>query len=259
MLDLVQINILAYLLILFRISGIMLIAPFLGSRNIPAQVQIGLSMILAFIVAPVVDKSALVMPGSLGLVAMAVLSELSIGLLIGFAATMLFSAVQLAGHFVDQEMGIGMANVIDPVSTEQVTIMGQFEFFLGLIVFILLNGHYLIIATVVHSFKDIPLMGFVFTDKLALQISDTMFVQMLILSVKLSAPIVVALLITTIAMGFLARTVPEMNIFIMGFALRLIVGFAIMIMVLDPIFRYIFPSMISQWFKAVDGLIVLMK
>ena len=71
MLDLVQINILAYLLVLFRISGIMLIAPFLGSRNIPAQVQIGLSMILAFILAPVVDKSALIMPGSLGLVAMA--------------------------------------------------------------------------------------------------------------------------------------------------------------------------------------------
>ena len=259
MLDIVQINILAYLLILFRVSGIMLIAPFLGSRNIPAQVQIGLSMILAFIVAPVVDKSALVMPGSLGLTAVAVLSELAIGLVIGFAASMLFSAVQLAGHFVDQEMGIGMANVIDPVTTEQVTILGQFEFFLGLIVFILLNGHYLIIASIVHSFKDIPLMGFVFTDKLAIQLSDTMFVQMLIISVKLSAPIVVALRITTIAMGFLARTVPEMNIFIMGFAMRLIIGFAVLLLVLDPVFRYVFPSMISGWFETVDGLIALMK
>ena len=255
----VEIQVFAYLLVLFRVSGLVMTAPFFGSRNIPMQLQIGIAMFLAYLVAPVVDKSALMMPPSLGYLGLAVMAELAVGIMIGFAAAMIFAAVQLAGHYMDQELGIAMANVIDPINAEQVTVIGQFKYMLALAVFILMDAHLLVIQTLVHSFKDIPLAGFVFTDALGRQITGNLITEMFIMSVKLSAPIVVVMLITTIAMGFLARTVPEMNIFILGFSLRIIVGFAVMIIMVQPLFAYVFPGMVVKWFKTVDGLILLMR
>jgi flagellar biosynthetic protein FliR len=248
----------AMVLILFRVSGLMFVAPFFGSRNIPTQVQIGMSLLLSLIAFPLVDKSMIPIPLNLGALVMAVICELSVGLLIGFAATFLSAGVQLAGMLIDQEIGFGMANVIDPFSAEQVSIVGQFKFLLALILFILMDGHHYLLRSIIYSYQHVPLVGFRFNDKLAMYVSDRLFTDMFVAAIKISAPCVVALLLTTVAMAFMTRAVPEMNVFILGFSLTIVVGLAVLTLSI-PVFAYVFGKLTEKMFASLDQIVTMMQ
>jgi flagellar biosynthetic protein FliR len=131
-------------------------------------------------------------------------------------------------------MGFGIVNVIDPQSSNQVSIIGQFLNILAILLLLTLDGHHMILSGLVTSFETIPLGGVSFQDGLMFKLMD-LTAQVFIIAVKISAPILMALFLVTAAMGVLARTVPQMNVFLIGFPLQIGVGLAALVIVL-PLF-----------------------
>jgi len=216
-----------FLLVLFRITGVMMLAPVFGSAMSPAPVKIFLSLVLALLFYPMVKERGAALPMDATLLTLAVASELAVGLLIGFAAALLFAGVQFGGHLIDQELGLQQANLLDPMLHEQISIMGQFKVLLATLVYLLINGHHLLISALSDSFRAVPLMGLRYSDGVALHLSDTLMRDVFRMGVEIAAPALVTLFLITIAMAFMARTAPEMNIFALSFSLRLAVGFVV--------------------------------
>lgn len=249
---------LLFTLILFRIGGLLLTAPLLGSRTLPTQLKIGLAMLIALLVLPLLEPSTLNLPYNLPAYLLAVVGETAIGMILGFAASFLFAAVQLAGMLIDQELGMSLANVIDPVNNEQVSIVGQFKLLLASSLFLALDAHHMLLKAVADSFRTVPVMGFRFTDTLALKIGDELAADLFSIAVRLAAPTVVTMLLTTIALGFLARAVPEMNIFIVGFSIRLLIGFAVLVLGIG-VFSGVFSGLTDEMGAFLPRLISAMK
>lgn len=216
-----------FLLVLFRISGVMMLAPVFGSAMAPAAVKIFLSLALSLLFFPLVQGQAAPVPMDGVLLALAVTWELAVGLLIGFAAAMLFAAVQFGGHLIDQELGILQANLLDPLLNEQISIVGQFKVLTATLVYLLINGHHLLIGALTDSFRSVPMMGLRFSKGAALHLSDTLMRDFFRMGIEIAAPALVTLFLVTIAMAFMARTAPEMNIFALSFSLRMAVGFVV--------------------------------
>jgi flagellar biosynthetic protein FliR len=216
-----------FLLVLVRVAGVLMLAPVFGSQTVPAPVKIFLSLVLAMLFYPLVKAQGGAVPEGTGALAVAVAGELAVGLLIGFAAALLFAGVQFGGHLIDQELGLLQANLLDPVLNEQISILGQFKVLLATLVWLLINGHHLLIASISDSFRAVPLMGLRFTEGAAMHLSDTLMRDFFRMGVGIAAPALVTLFLITIAMAFMARTAPEMNVFGLSFTLRLAVGIGV--------------------------------
>jgi flagellar biosynthesis protein FliR len=214
-----------FLLVFFRVSGVMMLAPVFGSAMTPAPVKIFLSLVLSLLFFPLVGAQNVPMDGVV--LALAGVWELAVGVLIGFAAAMLFAGVQFGGHLIDQELGLLQANLLDPMLDEQISIMGQFKVLVATLVYLLINGHHLLIGAVSDSFRAVPILGLRFSQGAALHLSDTLMRDLFRMAVEIAAPALVTLFLVTIALAFMARTAPEMNIFALSFPLRMAVGFVV--------------------------------
>ncbi len=216
-----------FMLVWFRITGIMYVGPIFGSLAVPPSVKAVFSFIFALLFYPLIPKAGAVVEPNFVLYLVWVFLEMGVGLLIGFTASLVFAAVQFGGQLIDQELGLSLANVIDPISNEQVSVMGQFKLFLATIVYLLIDGHHFLLSATAQSFTSVPLLGIRFGGAVALHVSDTVMRDLFEIAVRIAAPAMVTLFLITVAMAFMARTVPEMNIFIVGFSFRLVVGFLV--------------------------------
>lgn len=246
-----------FLLAFFRITGVVMVAPVFGNPALPARVKIFLSLLLAVLFFPLVDRGAAAVEDTLAGYALAAAAELGVGLVIGFASALLFAGVQFGGHLIDQELGLMLASVIDPISNEMVSVVGQFKVFLAVIVYLLIDGHHALIAAVSESFASIPPAGVRFTEGVATTLSDTLVGDMFRMAVQIAAPAMATLFLITIAMAFLARAVPEMNLFAVGLPLRLAVGLGV-VAVGVGLFALGFQNLAGRHSDAVRGLIRLM-
>lgn len=212
----------AAVLVFIRIGAILLTAPLFGSRDVPLQLKAGLSVVLAMAVFPVMGFQEVYLTNVPSLVS-AMVGEILIGVIIGFTARLLFAAVQLAGQLVGFQMGFGIVNVIDPQTSTQVSIIAQFQNVITLLVFLAVNAHYWFILAIASSFELIPPLGFCFTDSLMEAIVG-LSCNMFVIAAKVAAPTIAILFFTSVALGLIARTVPQMNIFIVGFPLKIAIG-----------------------------------
>src|SRR5262247_4064958 len=177
-----------FLLVFFRITGVMMLAPVFGSAMAPAPVKIFPSLLLAMLFFPIVRApgNPVALEGSV--LVLGVAWELAVGLLIGFAAAMLFAGVQFGGHLIDQELGLLQASFLDPMLNEQISIVGQFKVLLATLVYLLINGHHLLIGAVSDSFRAVPVMGLRFSQGAALHLSDTLMRDLFRMAVEIAAP-----------------------------------------------------------------------
>lgn len=212
-----------FLLVFVRISGIFTAAPIFGSRNFPLYAKAGLSLLLAYILHPLIYNTKVAIPDQLLSYVFVLAGELLIGLLIGFASTFVFSAVQMAGQLLDMQIGFGIVNVIDPQFGQQVPLVGNFKYILAILVFLISNGHHILLSALFSSFKMIPVTEVVFHTSIVDVLVDMVF-TIFVTALKISLPVLVALLLTDIALGILARTMPQMNIFIVGVPGKIFIG-----------------------------------
>ena len=222
--ELLQGHIAAFLLSLTRISGIFLISPFFGSMNISAYFRVGLALAITVVLFPMIDGLGTpAAPESIIMFAVAAIGELFIGWLIGFVAYVTFSAIHFAGKVMDMQVGFAMVNVMDPTSGQQIPLIGSFLYNLAIIVFLVVNGHHMLIAALFESFRYVPLLTVSPAPTLAgfiVNLVNGVFVT----GMKLAMPVTFAILLTNVGLGMLARTMPQLNIFVVGLPLQIIIG-----------------------------------
>jgi flagellar biosynthetic protein FliR len=216
-------DLLRFLFVAVRLSAILLPLPFLGARMVPSQLKVIFVLVMSLSVYPAVQNQPVPIP--LGPVHLGVLvcSELCLGLLIGFVALVLFSGIQLGGELMNQQMGLGIASLLNPESTEESTLITNFQYITAILVFFAGSGHHWFFHAMAESVQLVPLLHFSASPTLL-----TTFValcgQASVAAVKIAAPLVITVLLTNIAMGVVARLVPQMNVFVLDFPLIFGVG-----------------------------------
>lgn len=250
--DMAIVNVQTYLLVLARIGGVFGFAPVFGSYNVPLQVKAGISAVLALVTFPLVQAPSAGYPGEIVPYAVCVGREILVGAIIGYVASLFMVAVQLAGQLVDIQIGFGLVNVVDPVANRQVTVMGQFQYLLAMLLFLVFNGHHMVLAGLVESYAVVPISGFTLTAKLQAGVVR-MFCNTVVVAFKIAAPVTCTLLLTDVVMAVLARTVPQMNIFIVGFPLKIGVGLLTLVVAL-PLFVLILRGTFSGFERDILAL-----
>lgn len=223
-----------FILIFVRMTGLFVISPIFGRRNIPTYFKIGFSFFMALILINTVKVPSVVQYSNFLQFTLIITKEFLVGLIIGYASYLIFNAIYLAGQMIDMQVGFGMVNILDPISNIQIPITSNFYFIISMIVFLTVNGHHMLIRAMFDSYKFIPLGGAVFTSVL---MNDLMiaFGNIFVLGFKISAPVIAAILVTDIALGVISKSVPQLNIFVVGMPLKIVLGIVVMIITI-PVF-----------------------
>jgi flagellar biosynthetic protein FliR len=215
---------------LARILALIASAPITSSQQFPLTAKIGLAMLLTVLVAPILPAPPALSPDSAyGMLLLA--REILLGIGMGLAMRVVFAAVSMAGDIIGMQMGLGFAQFYDPQSSAQVPVIGQFLGLLATLTFLSLNGHLLMIASLVDSFRTVPPEATLSlaSGAMALVQWGGMIIQA---AVHLSLPLIAALLITNSALAVLTRASPQLNIFAIGFPVTMGIGFIALLLVL---------------------------
>lgn len=215
-----------FLLVFLRVGGLFLAAPLFGSQLFPVQVRVWLAFVLAVMLFGVAPKVELT--GGVSMYAVACASETALGLVIGFVGHALLHALGIAGHAIDTELGITMGQALDPVTQESSSVVTQLLMLGGTVLFLALDGHHVILSSLKFSLTRVPLGGFVLNDEITTWILLQLVPQIFVIGVTFAAPVVCAVLLSTLALGLVARVAPEMNVFSFAFPLRVLVGFVLL-------------------------------
>lgn len=239
----------SYLLILTRISAFFVTVPLFSYRAIPMLQRIIFAVLLAWM-----------MTYSIGVVDIAIdgeyifllFKEAIIGLFIGILAFMIMSVIQIAGGFIDFQMGFAVANIIDPQTGAQSPLLGQFFNSMALLLLLALNGHHLLLDGIFYSYQFLPIDGNwpAFGSESVVEFIITTFVASFAIAFQMAIPIVATLFLVDIALGITARTVPQLNIFVVGFPIKITVSFlvlsimmVVMVSMMQKLFEFMMVSM----------------
>ncbi len=220
-----QDRIVMLVLALARVGGLFILAPFFGARTAPVRVRAATVFFMTIAMLPILgptppalaaDAGPAVVLGMIGFEAM-------IGFVIGLVAQFIFGAVQMAGQLAGIQMGIGLSNLIDPQTQDHITSLAQWENLLALLVFLSIDGHHILIRAVADSFRVLPLGGGL-PQAAGFAIVFRLASGLFVVALKVAAPVLVLLLMVNAAMGVLAKLIPQLNVFIVGFPLNVAAG-----------------------------------
>jgi flagellar biosynthesis protein FliR len=222
----------SFLLVFVRVTSFFIVLPLFSYRTIPTTYKVGFGFFLSWIMflsmeAPVFEIGATYY--------LLILKEALVGILIGFIAYVIMSSIQTAGGFIDFQMGFGMVNVMDPQTGAQSPIMGQYLYIISLFFLLTVNGHHLILDGIYYSYQFIPIdqawlpLGSEKVVEFVIRSFSTMF----LIALQMSLPVVGSLFLVDVALGIVARTFPQLNIFVVGIPVKMVVGFLILIVVMS--------------------------
>lgn len=249
-------NFQAFLLVLVRINAMIMIAPFFSSGVIPFRLKAMLSFLITLIVFPVITAGGAKVTSNTGIYFLLVFQEAMIGVYIGFLVSIVFSAFQLSGQYYAAQIGFGINEVFDPLSQVSVPVIGQLKNFIGLLVFLMINGHHFMIEAVCRSFELAPAFGLgrAAAGGYLKYISYT-FSGMFIVALKIALPIVAVSFLISVAMGVLAKAAPQMNIMMLGFPFQIFGAFLLLI-VTTPLIIKIMQVGIERSFKLLTNVLL---
>ncbi len=217
-----------FLLVLLRTTGLVFSAPFLGDRQIPMQVKLIFSLMLSFAVYSSLPRLNININSVPYLIFLSA-GEVLFGLALGMLASLPFFAVQLAGQISGYQMGLAVANVFDPGSMNRQSVVSSFLFWTTIMVFFLGNFHLLFFVALRNSFVSSPLaVNFIITPNQVVDL-QRLVSGLFLISAQIGAPIMLTLLLVMISLGLITRLIPQMNIFIVGIPIQIMVGMLVLI------------------------------
>lgn len=218
-----------FLMCLFRLSGVFVFAPVLGSPAIPIRVRTLLCIVFAVALYPSVPPAYQTpMEFNLATMAWAVASEALIGITIGLLAALPMYAIQFGGLIIGHQIGIGLASVYNPALDMEGDVVGQFLLFLALAVFISIGGLESIFGALAATFANIPLGGLRATDA-PLELLVGLVASGMEVGLRVAAPVLCIVLAETIAAAFIMKTMPQLNIMTIGFAIKILIALTALI------------------------------
>ncbi len=246
-----------FLLVVFRVAGVMLMSPFFSSSRVPNAFRVMLILMISLGISTGVsgvDYSRMVVPSDLITLVVAMVGEFMFGMAMGMAVSLVFTATQWAGELIGQQVGFSIGSVFDPQFGGSGSPIGDLYFMLTLLVFISVGGHRVMLSGMHESLVVLPPMALVLTPDVLALVLDLLNAAT-ILALRLAAPVFVTLLVADIALGFLSKTMPQLNILSAGLGLRTILGMLVLIFGIASTGGVISDSMTSTleaWVQAVS-------
>jgi flagellar biosynthetic protein FliR len=227
MLDDVLQHVPVFVLVLFRIAGMMLFAPLFGSARIPRRVRVMLAVILAMGMSAGVAAPAH-LPDTPWQLALGIGGEMMFGLAMGMILSLVFIAAQWAGEIIGQQMGFNLSEVFDPSFGKQGSLIGDMYFMLTLVIFLAIRGHHAMLIGVRASFDALPLLSVGINQSLLDTLAGLLQASTA-LAIQLAAPMLVTMLIVDLSLGFIGKTMPQLNIMAAGLSMRSALGMVVVI------------------------------
>ena len=235
-----------YLFVWARLMGIVFLFPFFNYQGIPVTLRLWLSLVIALLIFLSLEGSHPVLNfrGPLEMILL-LGKEVLVGLALGYVVTLLFSVFLNAGQMVDLKSGLMLSGVFDPQFGSQVTFMGTFYYLLALVFFLSFNGHHYFLMSLAESYVIIPIDGPVMAQAQAEGIIR-IFADIFALAFQLVAPIIIILMLMDIALGLIAKTVPQVHVFILGLPLKIAMSLLLLAM-LAPVFGLVWEGLIDRF------------
>lgn len=220
-----------FLLVMVRTSGIFIFSPFFSAQNIPNIMKVGLTFSVSLLITAALPFTPNLANEVLVLI---IFKELMVGLIIGFISYIFFTAFYVMGQIIDMKIGFGMVNVVDPQNKVQVPLMGNFYYILAFLLLLSFDGHHIILSSLLDSYNYISIGSFKYTKE-TMDLLVGALSKSFEIGFKLSSPIVAIIFLTDIVLGVISKTIPQMNVFVVGMPLKVLVGLLI-ILISMPIF-----------------------
>lgn len=247
-----------FLLIFVRITAFMVTVPFFSGRQVPVTYKIGFSVVLSVLCFGMV-KEPIIHSMPLGTTVLLILKEFLVGIVLGMVGTILLYSVQLAGTIMDIQIGFSMASLFDPTFGTNTQLTGRLHNILAILVLLSTNGHHLLIQGILASFDWISIQATVpalIDGRLSTFLLECLK-QMFMIGFMIAAPIIGTLFVVDIAVGIIARTVPQMNIFAVAPPLKILIYFFIYLFIL-PSFFYLLRILFETMYGSMDSILRIM-
>jgi flagellar biosynthesis protein FliR len=223
-LELSTAEVLRFAVVLFRIGGIMVFAPFFSSRSIPMQVRVAITLVAAVALCPALPISRVPTTAGLTQIVGLVLGETLFGMVLGLVASFVFAGMQLAGQIMSFQLGFSLANLIDPQSGVESTVISFLQYHIALLFFLLIDGHHWFFLAVTQSFDyltigGVHLQGPVVEEVLRLS------AQVIVFGVQVAGPVLAVTVVTDVVLGIIGRTTPQIGVLIVAMPVKTLVGF----------------------------------
>ena len=237
-----------------RIGAMMMAAPVFGARMMPVRIRIIMAMAISVVTVPLMPPVPVVDPISFEAAGI-LFQQIIIGVAMGFIVQMVFQALVIAGEAIASTMGLGFARMVDPANGVQVPVISQFFVVMATLLFVILNGHLLLIQLVIRSFEILPIAESGLSGP-GLKSVVNFGSQMFLGGLMIALPAVTALLIVNVSMGVITRAAPQLNIFAVGFPLMILLGFVFISATLPSIFSQ-FTQMLMDSFEYISQTLSL--
>lgn len=220
-------NLPAFLLVLIRVTSFFVTLPIFSYRNVPTKHKVGFSFFIALIIYFTIPIPEITVNSEYILL---IFKEAAVGIAVGLMAYIILSAIQIAGGFIDFQMGFAIANVIDPRTGAQSPLIGQYLYTITLLFILTINGHHLMIDGVFYSYQLIAIDQLIpIQDDGWIQFVLTSFNKMFVIAFLMATPVVGCLFLVDVALGIIARTVPQLNVFVVGLPLKIFVSLSVLV------------------------------
>ena len=247
-------NIILFMAIFTRLSGLFASAPLFSTYPIPMQVKIWLAACIAFILFPIVQyNTSFVVPNSVPALTLILFKEFIIGFAMGFCANILFVGIEMGVNTFAVQMGLSADQALNPTSGGQSPVITQAYTYLASMLFIGLGAHQWLFSAIYNSFKSMP-VGYVFTfsPELVGQIVQ-MSGQIFVIGLSIALPVFGILFITDVLLGFTSKMMPQMNIFMVSMPLKIYLGLLLSLMFMRPMAEYM-GVLIERFMTQISGM-----
>jgi len=220
---------LGFALVAARVGSAIIVMPFFGASQVPAQLKIALIIVLSVVMTPANAGADLLASGDW--FPLMVLREILVGLMLGFSVSLVFSAMTIAANLISVQMGLNLQALLNPFSAfqaEQENAMSVFYGLLATVIFLTVNGHHQLLLGLQATFDLVPLNSFQFQTGQS-GVLTALVTTMIVSAFQIAFPIMAALLIADVAAGLLARMVPQINVFFVNLPLKIFLGFLVML------------------------------
>lgn len=251
----------ALILVFLRMLTFFIIVPIFYPKGVPTAVKVMLPLVVSFILLPTIDYSNVANIANTYVFVGKCISEVITGLTLGFLTNLCFMAVRIGGNMMDIQAGFAMLSLFDPSSNSNVTLIEKILYMFSMMIFFVIDGHHILIKTLTSSFNIIHIGNFILNQE-SIMVIIKAFVKFFTLGVEIALPIVLILVITDLVLGLVARTVPQLNVMILGLPLKILIALGCLALSLPLILKLIssvfnmLPDAINGFYKAIPMIII---
>jgi flagellar biosynthetic protein FliR len=238
-----------FVLVFFRLAGMMVFAPLFGSGRIPRRVRVLMALVLAVCMCQGVKAPHL--PDTAWELALGIGGELVFGIAMGMVVSFVFIAAQWGGEMVGQQMGLNISEVLDPQFGKAGSLVGDLYFMLTLVMFLLVGGHLEMIRGMRNSFDALPLLS-LGMDRPLFELLTNLMAACAMLALRLAAPVLVTMLVVDLALGCIGKTMPQMNVMTAGLTLRSVIGMAVLLLAVSGSASVIKDELVQSLNNAIE-------